>query len=83
MLNYNMLKNLTEEFIRFQKNAALPWDDDDSDDDLDWITSVDTDVNDGIENVLDSDDNHIQEEVGDNSNLISSMARRYNLRSRC
>ncbi|KAK9924406.1 hypothetical protein M0R45_032775 [Rubus argutus] len=82
MLNYNMLKNLTEEFIRFQKNAALPWDDDDSDDDLDWITSVDTDVNDGIENVLDSNDNHIQEEVGDNSNLISSMARRYNLRSR-
>lgn len=83
MLNYNMLKNLTEEFIRFQKNAALPWDDDDSDDDLDWITSVDTDVNDGIENVLDSDDNHIQEEVGDNSNLISAMPIRYNLRSRC
>lgn len=83
MLNYNMLINLTEDFIRFQKNAALPWDDDDSDDDLDWIKSVDTDVNDGIGNVLDSDDNHIQEEVGDNSNLISSMARRYNLRSRC
>lgn len=77
MLNYNMLKNLTEEFIRFQKNAALKWDDDDSD----WFTSVDTDVNDGIEKVLDSD-NHIQEEVGDNSNLISSMTRRYNLRSR-
>ncbi|KAM5580494.1 protein GAMETE EXPRESSED 1-like [Rosa sericea] len=86
MLNYNMLKNLTEEFLRFQKHAASPWVSDDSsdddNDDSDSITSVDTDVNDGIENLLDHSSYHIHEEVGDNSNLISSSTRRYNLRSR-
>ncbi|XP_050383333.1 protein GAMETE EXPRESSED 1-like [Argentina anserina] len=87
MLNYNMLKNLTEEFLRFQKNAASPYDYDDSpdaeNDESDWITSVDTGVDDGIEYLLDSGStDHMHEEVGDNSNLITSVTRRYNLRSR-
>ena len=87
MLNYNMLKNLTEEFLRFQKTAASPYDYDyssDADnDDSDWITSVDTGVDDRIEDLLDSGStDHIQEEVEDNLNLISSVTRRYNLRSR-
>ncbi|KAL6143975.1 hypothetical protein ACLB2K_054670 [Fragaria x ananassa] len=84
MLNYNMLKNLTDEFLKFQKNAASPWDNndssDDDQDDSDWVTSVDTGVDDGIEDLLEYSSSHLQEEVGDNSNLISSVTRRYNLR---
>lgn len=85
MLNYNMLKNLTDEFLRFQKNAASPWDNNDSSDDdhddSDWVTSVDTGVDDGIEDLLEYSSSHLQEEVGDNSYLISSVTRRYNLRA--
>ncbi|PON46492.1 Protein GAMETE EXPRESSED [Parasponia andersonii] len=82
MLNYVMLTKLTEEVSNMRKNAELCWE---TESDVDWSKWVDTDIPDGIDNIVQDPDYMIgcQEEVGENSNeAASSFGSRYNLRSR-
>ncbi|XP_048327909.2 protein GAMETE EXPRESSED 1 isoform X2 [Ziziphus jujuba] len=79
MLNYIMLKKLTEEVANIHKIALLSWE---TDSEEDWSTWIDCDVSDGIDNLKDSDHGNLggEEEVGENFNP-ASLIHRYNLRS--
>ena len=81
MLNYVMLKKLSEEVSNMRKNAELCWE---TESDVDWSTWVDTDIPDGLDNIVQDPDYMIayEEQVGENSNEASSIGSRYNLRSR-
>ncbi|GMN27835.1 hypothetical protein TIFTF001_001804 [Ficus carica] len=81
MLNYVMLKNLTEDVNNMRKKAELGWE---TESEVDWYTWVDTEIPDGVDNLQDPDYHApgYEEEVGDNSNATSSVTTRYNLRTR-
>lgn len=80
MLNYGMLKNLTEEVTAMRKHAELCWE---SDTEADLSRWIDTEISDGLDNLKDPDfmiEN--EEQVGDNISNFNSSITRYNLRSR-
>ncbi|KAM6548457.1 hypothetical protein CsatB_020133 [Cannabis sativa] len=81
MLNYGMLKQLTEEVRSLRKNAELSWE---SESDIDWSTWVDHEIPDGIDNIIQDPDYMIgfEERVGESSHEASSTGSKYNLRSR-
>ncbi|XP_062078927.1 protein GAMETE EXPRESSED 1 [Humulus lupulus] len=82
MLNYGMLKQLTEEVRSLRKNAELSWE---TESDVDWSTWVDHEIPDGIDNIIQDPDYMIgfEERVGESSHeTSSSTGSRYNLRSR-
>lgn len=81
MLNYVMLKNLTEDVYNMRKKAELGWE---TESEVEWYTWVDTEIPDGVDNLQDPDYHApgYEEEVGDNSNATSSVTTRYNLRTR-
>lgn len=81
MLNYVMLKKLTEEVNNIRKRNEVCWE---TESDVDWSTWVDNDIPDGIDNIIQDPDYMIgnEEIVGEYSNEARSSGSRYNLRSR-
>lgn len=77
-LNHQMLLTLVEKFNVMQKHKELSQDIDSDDE---WSAWIDTDLPEDVDK-LEDPDFMIPEEVGENSIVSSTTARRYNLRSR-
>ncbi|KAL7122482.1 hypothetical protein ACP275_01G048400 [Erythranthe tilingii] len=83
VLNHHMLLTLMEKINSMQGNKnkeLISWEMD-NESDVDWSSWVDTELPEDVD-LLEDPDYLLPEEVGDNSSITSSYAKRYNLRRR-
>ncbi|GAB2268039.1 hypothetical protein Dimus_003015 [Dionaea muscipula] len=79
-LNYQMLVTLTEKLNSLQK-GEFRWESDTEESDVDWLSWVEKELPDDVDQCRDPDYRIPDEVVGENS-IVTSSERRYNLRSR-
>ena len=79
--NFRDFERLNHEMLQDLINKVKSWDTDSDVDSSQWI---DTEIQDGIDNLEDSDYlPSIEKDTGENSNVTSLATRKYNLRGRC
>lgn len=77
-MNHQMILALIDKVNDMQRNKGWSWE---ADSDVNWLSWVETELPDEVDN-LEDPDYIIPEEVGENSISITSITRKYDLRSR-
>lgn len=77
-MNHQMILALIDKVNDMQRNKEWSWE---ADSDVNWLSWVETELPDEVDN-LEDPDYIIPEEVGENSISITSITRKYDLRSR-
>lgn len=77
-MNHQMILALIDKVNDMQRNKGWSWE---ADSDVNWLSWVETELPDEVDN-LEDPDYIIPEEVGENSISITSIRRKYDLRSR-